>query len=70
MSKTVATFVKSGLNLAKKVAFTSIIHDTNVTVGFKLLTTDNGVMCAGKEIKSDLRSGATVSLFHKFDVTD
>ena len=44
MSKTVVTFVqKVGLIWPKKWPFTSIIQDTNVIVGLKLLTTGTNV---------------------------
>ena len=45
---------KSGLNLPKKWLFTSVIQDTNVIVGLKLVTTETNVatmLCAkGKKL--------------------
>ena len=50
---------KRGLNLAKRWLFASVIQDTKVIVGLKLLTTGTNVrtlLCAqGKEIKSGLK---------------
>ena len=59
MSKIVSSFVqkgKCGLNLAKGWLFTSVIQDTNVIVGLKVLITMKNlttVLCAqGKKNKS------------------
>ena len=45
--------------MAKRWLFTSVIQDTNVIVGLKLLTTGTNVttvlLCTGKEINSGLK---------------
>ena len=58
MSKTVATFVQNVGLIWLKGGFLllSVILDTNVIIGLKLLfIRTNGVMCPGKEIKSGLK---------------
>ena len=53
--KTVASFVqKTGLNLAKRWHFTSVIQDAKVIVNH-WNKPDDGVMCAGKEYKAGLK---------------
>ena len=69
LSKTVATFVqKVGLIWLKCGFFASIIQDTNVVVGLKLLTTTTNVttvLCTqGNKIKSGFKKVRT-----KTDVT-
>ena len=43
MSKPLKPFSKNGLNLAKRWLFISVVQDTNVTVGLKLLITGTNV---------------------------